>query len=147
MTLQYRWSGAVPSTIETDGLRLRQILLNLTGNAIKFTEKGVVEVVAHLEAVERGHKLVVDQDNDGLWMSKKLGSGNLVFTYSKMFEGADSLSDNNDGPEGGIDARDSDLYTLTYAMKTGGWKIDPYLAYYVDKGTDDGKAYLPQGLQ
>ena len=38
----------------TDMLKLRQVLFNLLGNAIKFTENGVIRVAAHRETID-GH--------------------------------------------------------------------------------------------
>jgi PAS domain S-box-containing protein len=52
--LDFTWqvAGDVPDRLVSDWPRLRQVLLNLTGNALKFTERGSVAVAVSLQSAE-----------------------------------------------------------------------------------------------
>lgn len=53
LELCYEFSPDVPYGISGDVTRLRQILVNLVGNAIKFTENGQIEVIVKTKASDK----------------------------------------------------------------------------------------------
>ncbi len=65
LPLEIEWALPLPASILSDPVRLRQILSNLVGNAIKFTESGSVRVRASLADT----RVVVDVIDTGIGVS------------------------------------------------------------------------------
>ena len=67
LPLEVQYETALPETIRSDPTRLRQILINLTGNAIKFTELGSVRLVARaLDVESEDPQLQIDVVDTGI---------------------------------------------------------------------------------
>lgn len=71
LRLSLDWSDSVPTSLTGDPGRIRQVLINLVGNAIKFTPKGTVQVSVACIETRSGHATVrVDILDTGIGMSK-----------------------------------------------------------------------------
>jgi signal transduction histidine kinase/ActR/RegA family two-component response regulator len=69
LALNVEFVGPMPETIRSDPTRLRQILLNVVGNAIKFTEAGGIRLVASIEQGEHESFLQIQVIDTGIGMS------------------------------------------------------------------------------
>ncbi len=65
-------AGPIPERILSDPTRLRQVLINLLGNAIKFTDRGSVRLVVRMESEnDEGPKLRFDVIDTGIGIPKE----------------------------------------------------------------------------
>jgi len=77
----------VPEYVVGDVTRLRQILVNLVGNAIKFTERGEVAVEVNLDSQERGNLVLHFAVRDtGLGIPRE--KQNLIFEAFTQVDGS-----------------------------------------------------------
>jgi PAS domain S-box-containing protein len=145
--------GGIPEIIETDQARLRQIITNLVGNAIKFTNEGGVTVSARFLPGQEP-RLQIDVTDSGVGISKeaqqkvfepftqadgsvtrKFGGTGLGLTISKQFAEAmgGSLTVRS---EPGVDS------TFTIVIGTGPIDSDIGILDIRQFGEHSGKAEI-----
>ncbi len=59
----------LPDAVLGDAVRLRQVLVNLAGNAVKFTERGQVTLRAHRDTEDPERPLVLEVQDTGIGIS------------------------------------------------------------------------------
>jgi signal transduction histidine kinase/CheY-like chemotaxis protein len=71
LDFKVRFEGLTPEQITTDPLRLRQILMNLAANAVKFTERGFVEITVRCIPSETSSVVQIDIRDTGIGMNEE----------------------------------------------------------------------------
>ena len=69
LTLNVDFDGDIPNEVQTDPMRLKQILMNMVGNAIKFTDQGHVAIKAYVRKVRATSQVIFDVSDTGIGMN------------------------------------------------------------------------------
>lgn len=93
--MRVEWLSAMPETIKSDPVRLKQTLMNILSNAIKFTEKGSVVIAA--KTIEQGSEAKLEFTISDTGMGIKQEKLAEIF---KPFDQADSGITRNFGGTG-----------------------------------------------
>ncbi|MFQ5699914.1 MAG: ATP-binding protein [Myxococcota bacterium] len=95
LMLDVDFATPIPSSVRGDPTRVRQILINLVGNAVKFSSAGTVRIVASLRNEHGPPKLQFDVVDHGIGMSE-----DQVGRIFKPFTQADSSTTRRYGGTG-----------------------------------------------
>ena len=96
LPLEVEYNGPIPRTIQSDPTRIRQILINLIGNAVKFTEVGKVRLIASLlDAESEEPKLQLEVADSGIGMTEE-----QIAELFKPFSQVDSSTTRKHGGTG-----------------------------------------------
>lgn len=71
LALSLMVDDAVPPQVVLDRTRLRQVLLNLVGNAVKFTQRGTIEVQARVAQTAGGSQLAISVIDSGIGIARE----------------------------------------------------------------------------
>lgn len=74
--------------IKLDDIRIRQILINLIGNALKFTESGFIKIKSNLTKNEKRAELIISVEDTGTGIPQK--DSDMIFDAFQQQEGHDT---------------------------------------------------------
>jgi len=96
LPLEIEYDGPIPQSIQSDPTRLRQILVNLVSNAVKFTEVGKIRLVVRLlDAESDDPKMQVEVVDSGIGLAEEQIAG-----LFKPFQQADTSTTRKFGGTG-----------------------------------------------
>ena len=75
LDFEIEYEGSIPERIKADPTRVRQVLINLIGNAIKFTHTGGVRLIVRVVTPAANPQLQVDVVDTGIGMTEEQVSG------------------------------------------------------------------------
>ncbi|MGK7915652.1 MAG: ATP-binding protein [Prochloraceae cyanobacterium] len=93
LQFQYQTQSPLPIAIQADEKRLRQILLNLLGNAIKFTDRGTVTLQINLVQLDREEEHKKVQQKTLRWEVTDTGIGMNSQQIAKIFQPFEQVGD------------------------------------------------------
>jgi len=110
IAFEVHYDGSLPASIKTDAKRLRQILSNVIGNAIQFTERGEVRVTVRLDSSGKAPELQFVVHDTGGGIAPPLQKG----IFDPLFSHEQFLSSKNEGCGLGL------FLSKRFAMALGG---------------------------
>lgn len=75
--------GSVPALLVGDMVRVKQILVNIIGNAVKFTQEGYVRLSVQAEEEKEGIRLTMKVEDTGVGI-KKQDIGKLFVSFNQV---------------------------------------------------------------
>lgn len=94
LAFDLKFSNTVPKSIYSDEKRIKQVLFNLLGNAIKFTFSGKIEIIINYDQSEKVLHIMILDSGIGLRIEDH---GKLFRFFGKFIE-----SDDDDKNNGGM---------------------------------------------
>ena len=89
LSLAFRFDSDAPRLLVGDALRIRQVMTNLVGNALKFTERGGIQVNVHCrDRNNRGARMHIEVRDTGIGIAPE----NLDLIFEKFTQADGSMT-------------------------------------------------------